>query len=300
MKRNPLTLAVGFLLILIFFLLLFAFQVRTTEVAVVTTFGKPTRPITEPGFNLKWPWPIQKVHKFDQRTHNFEGKLEQVMTSNGYPVTISVYVGWKISDPTVFFPRFGGSVPKAEENLEGLIRNAYSGVIGRHPFSHLISTDTNELKFTEIEQQMLERIQADSRAVTNGIDIKFLGIKRIGLPESVTQLVFERMQSERKLQEDKIKFEGERLASDIRSAADLESARQLADADATATRTRSLGEKEAAKYFAVFEQNPELANFLLKLNGLELFLKDRTTLILDQGTPPIDLLRPPNSNAPKK
>ena len=61
-----------------------------------------------------------------------------------------------------------------------------------------------------------------------------------------------------------------------------------------------IGEKEAAKHYAVFEQNPELANFLLKLNGLELFLKDRTTLILDQGTPPIDLLRPPNSNAPKK
>lgn len=44
MKRNPLTLVIGLVLILIFGLLLFTFQVRTTEVAVVTTFGKPTRP----------------------------------------------------------------------------------------------------------------------------------------------------------------------------------------------------------------------------------------------------------------
>ena len=52
-----------------------------------------------------------------------------------------------------------------------------------------------------------------------------------------------------------------------------------------------LGEREAAKSFEVFQQNPELANFLLKLTGLEAFLKERTTLILDQGTPPLDLLK---------
>ena len=48
MKRN-LTIIVGLLLIAIFVLLLFVFQVRTTEVAVVTTFGKATQPVTTPG-----------------------------------------------------------------------------------------------------------------------------------------------------------------------------------------------------------------------------------------------------------
>ncbi len=42
MKRNILTLAVAAVLIVIFVLLLFVFQVRQSEVAVVTTFGKPT------------------------------------------------------------------------------------------------------------------------------------------------------------------------------------------------------------------------------------------------------------------
>ena len=73
MKRNPLTLIIGLLLILIFGLLLFAFQVRTTEVAVVTTFGNPTRPITEPGLYLKWPWPIQKVWWFRPAGAEFRG-----------------------------------------------------------------------------------------------------------------------------------------------------------------------------------------------------------------------------------
>jgi membrane protease subunit HflC len=293
MKRNPLTLTIGALLIIIFALLLFTFQVRTTQVAVVTTFGKPTRDITESsGFlYFKWPWPVQKVHIFDKRIHNFESKFEQVLTSDGYSLLITVYVGWNISQPAVFFPRFNGSTQQAEENLEGLVRNAYSGVVGKHPFSQFVSTDEKELKFTEIEQEMLKRIQDDAAASGYGIDIKFLGIKRLGLPESVTQLVFERMQSERKLKEDAIKFEGERLASDIRSAADLESAKMLADADGQATRIRSEGEKEAAKSFHVFQQNPELANFLLKLDALELFLKEKSTLFLDADTPPLDLLK---------
>ena len=49
MKRNTLTLVIGAVLILIFALLLFTFQVRKSEVAVVTTFGKPTRNVTAPG-----------------------------------------------------------------------------------------------------------------------------------------------------------------------------------------------------------------------------------------------------------
>ncbi len=291
MKRNLITVSIGGLLLLIFVLLLFIFQVRQTEVAVVTTFGRATRPIKEAGPYLKWPWPIQKVHKFDNRIHNFEGKFEQVLTSDGNSLLLMVYVGWSISEPENFFPRFNGSIPKAEESLEGLVRNSYSGVVGNHPFSHFISTDEKELKFVEIEKEMLERIQADSRAITNGLDIKFLGIKKLGLPETVTQLVFERMQNERKLQENKIKYSGETEAADIRSKADLQSARLLADAEATATRTRSQGDAEAATHLAALEQSPELANFLQNLTGLEMFLKENTTLILDQGTSPLQLLR---------
>ena len=65
MKRNPFTLVVGLLLILIFGSWLCIFQVRQSEVAVVTTFGKPTRPITEPGPTCNCPsrskWSISSI-----------------------------------------------------------------------------------------------------------------------------------------------------------------------------------------------------------------------------------------------
>ena len=291
MKRNPIIFAIGSLLLLLFVLLLFVFQVRKTEVAVVTTFGKATRPITEPGPYWKWPWPVQKVYKFDQRTHVSEGKFEQVLTSDGYSLLISVYVGWKISQPDLFFPRFAGSTNRAEENLEGIVRNAYSGIVGKHPFSHFISTEEKNLKFAEIENEMLVRVQSDAKGNNYGIDITFLGIRRLGLPESVTKLVFERMESEREVQVSRIKSDGERQASDIRERANYESSKLLTDAEAQAQKILGEGEKEAARSFEVFKQEPNLAIFLLKLKALEQFLQNRTTLILDQNTSPLDLLR---------
>jgi len=291
MKRNSITIALGALLLLIFvLLLLFLCQVRKTELAVVTTFGRVSTP-AGPGAHFRWPWPIQSVHKFDQRVHNFESKFEQVLTADANNLLIKVYVGWQISDPSVFLTRFNGDTRKAEDSLEGLIRNAYSGVVGRHPFSHFVSTDEKELKFVEIEQEMQGRIQADCRSVTNGLMIAFLGIKQLGLPENVTKLVFERMESEREVKVSEIKGDGERQASEIRSKADFESAKLLAEADAQATRIQGEGEKVAARSFEVFKQEPDLAVFLLKLKALELFLQNRTTLILDDSTTPLDLLK---------
>jgi len=298
MKNSTINLVIGGLLLLIFVLLLFLFQVRKTESAVVTTFGRVSRSV-DPGAHFRWPWPIQSVHKFDQRVHNFESKFEQVLTSDGNNLLLSVYVGWNISDPTVFLTRFNGDTKKAEASLEGLIRNAYSGVVGRHPFSHFVSTDEKELKFVEIEQEMQTRIQADCRALTNGLNIAFLGIKRLGLPESVTKLVFERMESERAVLVSQIQGDGERQASEIKSRADFESAKLLAEADAQATKIQGEGEKIAARSFETFKQEPDLAVFLLKLKALEQFLQSRTTLILDDSTAPLDLLKSQNSGGKK-
>ena len=114
----------------------------------------------------------------------------------------------------------------------------------------------------------------------------------------MTQLVFDRMQSERALQEGKIRDEGTRIAEDIRSRANLESAKMLAEADAKATEIRGQGQSKAAESLKTFEQDPELANFLQKLEGLELFLKEHTTLLLDESTSPLDLLKSPGSLAP--
>jgi len=298
MKKNPLNMAVGAVLIIIFGLLLFLFQVRTTEVAVVTTFGRVSTTHTNAGLKLKAPWPIQKVHRLDKRIHNFESKFDEALTPDGYNLLVSVYAGWRISEPAAFFPKFaGGSVAEAERALQEIIRDAKSAVIGQHPFNHFISVNEQELKFTEIESNILVRAQGRLQTNNYGIEIAFLGIKKLGLPESVTSEVFSRMKAERDVLVSKIESEGNARAAAIRTEAETQAARLISDAEAQALRIRGEAESKAAEALQTMNQEPELANFLLRLSGLEMFLRERTTLILDQNTPGLDLLQ--KTAAPK-
>jgi modulator of FtsH protease HflC len=299
MKRNPITITVGAVLLVVFGLLLFVFQVRQSQVAVVTTFGKPTRDIMEPGAYCKWPWPIQKVYKLDQRTQNLESKFEETLTTDGFNLLVQVYVGWTIHQPKVFFPKFAsGSVGEAEKALESLVRSVQNEVVGRHPFSHFISTDEKELKFNLIEEEMLTRVREQVQTNQYGLDVKFLGIKKLGLPERVTKTVFARMESERQVLVSDIQAKGEAKAITTRADADRESAATLSKAEAEATRIRGEGEARAAESYAVFNQNTNLASLLFKLRTLEQMLKDKSTLILDPNTPGLDLLR--NQTPPQK
>jgi membrane protease subunit HflC len=292
MKRTPFIILIVALLIVIFGSILFFVQVRKSTVVVITTFGKPTRTLSEPGLYVKLPPPIQQAYVFDQRVQNFEDKFDQALTADNYNLLTMVYVGWKISDPQAFFPKFAnGSISEAEKKLEGLLRSAKSAVVGRHPLSDFVSTDEKQLKFAEIEQEILGIVQKQVNEKNYGIEMEFLGIKKLGFPESVTQEVFKRMTSERQVLSSKIQYEGESEAAKIKSSADSKSAELVANAEAEATRIRGEGQAEAAKSFAVFQQNPELANFLLSLNALEASLKDRSTLIFDQHSQPFNLFQ---------
>jgi membrane protease subunit HflC len=299
MKRNPLTLAIGILLILIFGLLLFVFQVRQSEVAVVTTFGKPTRDITAPGPYLKWPWPIQRVHKFDQRVQNFEDKLTEGLTSDSFNLLTTVYVGWRITEPKLFFPRFTGSsqpIAEAERVLEQRLSNIKTAVVSKHPLADFIAATNSSVNIATIEEEMLTAVRSQVQANNWGVEIDFLGIKKLQLPEGVTSSVFERMQSDRNALAARSQFEGEAEAQKIRSEADTKAAELLANAEGQATQIRAKGEAEAAKILPIFQKNPDLAVFLLRLNALESSLRERAILIFDQHTPPFDLFRGVSTN----
>lgn len=289
-KRTP-TLIIGGLLLVIFLFLLFAFQVRTTEVAVVTTFGKiQGAPRTEPGLYMRLPYPIQNIYKFDRRLQNFERKYEQSFTRDKKSPIISVFVGWKIADAETFLKRFNGDIVRAESSLENVVRDAKNSVIGRHDFSELVSPNPAQVKFDQIENEM-KSAMADTALKTYGIEIEVVGIKQLGLPEALTAKVFDRMRTERERQVKKFIAEGESEAIRIRSEAELKRDTVLADARRQSLVLRGEAEAKATEYYKVLNQDESLARFLISLNGLEATLKERTTLILDEKTAPLNLLR---------
>jgi membrane protease subunit HflC len=301
MKKNLLTLIIGAVLVVIFVLLLFTFQVRQSEVAVVTTFGRPTHNIDTPGLYVKWPWPIQQVYKFDQRVQNFEDKYSELLTADNNELLTSVYVGWKITDAKAFFPKFpGGSVAAAQLMLESLLRDAKKKAVSQHSLAEFVNSDPQVLKFDVIEGEIKSQVQAELSTNDCGIGIEFLGIKRLGLPDSVTQTVFDRMKAERQVLISRAQYEGEAKAQEIKAAADRQASETISTAVAAATRIQGEGEAEAAKTLPIFQQNPDLAIFLLRIDALKQSLNQRSTLILDERTAPFDLFQhlPTNPQQP--
>jgi len=292
MKRNVLTLIIGAVLLVIFALLLFVFQVRKSEVAVVTTFGRPVANLTDPGAYFKWPWPVQNVYKFDQRIQNFEDKFSQTYTKDNNTLLASVYVGWKINDASAFFRKIpGASLPAAQQLLENIVRNAKNERIGKHALSEFVNVNTQEVKFEAIEQEIEASVKNQLSTNNYGIEIEFLGFKKLGLPDAVVQTVFTRMTAERQKHVSEYESSGAAQAAEIKSAADLSAAETVNNAVAVATRIRAEGEAEAAQTLPVFQQNPELALFLYRLDALKLSLNAKSTLIFDERTPPFDLFR---------
>jgi modulator of FtsH protease HflC len=302
MKRNSLIIIIGALLVVVFAFWLCAFQVRTTEVAVVATFGKPTRSLNEPGLYFKWPPPVQRVYKFDQRVQSsdFENKFREDLTADGFTLLTSVYVGWRITEPGVFLQKFPGGIPAVEQQLATLVSTPKSAVIGKHPLSDLVTANPGGSKFGPIEQEILAAIQTQLQTNNYGIAIEFLGFKKIGLPETTTDKVFSRMTEERNKLVSAVQYEGESQAKIIRSDADLRASKILSAAQGVALKIQGQGQTEAAKYLGVFQQNPELASFLFRLSALEDSLKDKSTLIFDQHTEPFTLFNGSLTNSATK
>jgi len=294
------------LIIAVLALYLFSFQVREIESALVTTFGEPTRQITQPGWYFKWPAPIQRVDKFDSRMRVFDPDLGETATKGAVPIIVNTYIVWQIGEPLAFFNAIErGSIREAERKLLSQINDTQNRVIGRHSFSEFVNSDPTRIKFQQIEAEMLDDLQQAVSAANYGIDIKTLGIKQLKISEDVSKDVFERMKTERNRRTEATIAQGNAEATKIKTDADSIKTELLAAAEARAKAIMGQGDAEAAKYYEMLEEEPELAIFLRNVEALKNVLKE-TTILLPADAPPLTLLkgmpdlRPSEPNEPEK
>lgn len=272
-------------------LYLFSFQVRETESYLVTTFGRPTRQITEPGWKFRWPVPIQRVHKFDSRMRIFAVEAEETPTAGGEPIIVNTYVVWRISEPLQFFNAVK-TVKKAEDELlRSRIRNTQNNVIGRHYFSEFVNSDPSKIKFEAIQNEMLADLRQAVADANYGIEIKTLGIKQLKISEEVSKEVFKRMSAERQRRTEAITSQGTAEATKIKIEAKSKSDELVAAAKARAMVIRGQGDAEAAKHYKKLEADPELAMLLRSFEALQKILEKRTTYVVPTDIDPFKLLK---------
>ena len=285
------TMLLGLVVAAILLVAVFSYQLNQTESAVVTTFGRPTE-VTEPGLHFRWPFPFQRIYRFDHRIRCFEGgagKLEETMTADGQNILVGIYVNFRIKDVKQFFVTLE-NMTKAEDQLNSWMRGYKNAAFGRYKVSQVVNTDPKLMKLTEIQNQIKENLVKISEPY--GLEIVSVGINTINVPKAISEKVFDRMIQERQRAAAQFLAQGNSRAEKIRIDADREKAITLANAEAQAKEIRAQGDAEAAKYYAVFKENPELAEFLRKLDSLRQIMKGRTTLVLDTNVAPFDLFKP--------
>ncbi len=297
MKNVAITILVV-LIVAVLGLYLVSFQVREIESSLVTTFGKPTREITEPGWYFKWPAPIQRVYKFDSRMRVFEAEVGETTTKGAIPIIVNTYVVWKIAEPLKFFNSVG-AIQDAESKLRSQLGDTQNKVVGRHYFSEFVNSDPAQIKFEQIQAEMLTDLH-DVVKDHYGIEIKTVGIKQLKINDDVTKDVFERMRAERTRRTQAIIAQGNAEAVKIRTDADSKKTELLAAAEARAKAIKGEGDAEAAKYYKMLEADPELAMFLRDVEALKKILQERSTVVLSADSEPFKLLKQMPRLEPKK
>jgi membrane protease subunit HflC len=277
------------LLFVILALVFTMFQVRETESALVMTFGKATRQITEPGLYFKWPPPIEMVQKFDSRSRGLAAEMGETPTKGAVPIIVNTFIVWRVAEPLAFFNAVG-TISEAENKLMTQISDTQNKVIGRHDFSEFVNSDPAKIKLDEIEKEMLAEIQKAVRS-DYGIEIKTIGIRQLKISEDVSKDVFERMKAERNRRTEATIAEGDAASKKIVTDALSMQTELLAAAEARAKAVRAQGDAEAAQYYKLLEQDPQLAMFLRDIDALKKILEQRATVVISADTEPFKLLR---------
>jgi modulator of FtsH protease HflC len=296
--KNLMSVVFVVLIVAVLLLYLVCFQVRETESALVTTFGKPAKAITTPGLNFKWPAPIQSVYKFDSRLRVYESVIEETTTRGGEPIVVTTYIVWKIAEPLKFFEAVGND-QRAQDHLANQLRDKRNAIIGQHYFNEFVNSDPNKIRFAAIEDQIKQELTGPV-LISYGIEIKDVGIKQLGISEKVTQAVFDRMRADRKRKTEATIAAGAAEAMRIRSDAESKRTELLVTAQARAKAIRGQGDAEAAQYYKQLEEDPELAIFLRQTDALKKILKERSTVVLSAESEPFKLLREMPNIAPSE
>jgi membrane protease subunit HflC len=254
------------------------FTLNEMEIAVVTQLGRAIEPaVTQSGLYLKWPFPFQKVRRFDKRLLEYDSKPSQILTRDKKFLIVDNYAKWRIVDPLRFMVtvRTEGS---AQARLDDVIFSVLREELGSHDLSEVISSDREPI-------MRAVTAQANAVAAAYGIEIRDVRIKRADLPSENERYVFDRMRAERKRQANQYRSEGEEEALKIRANTDLERATILAEAYEQAERIRGEGDAEAAGIYAeAYERAPKFYKYMRTLQAYEATLDEKTTVILSPSS----------------
>lgn len=247
---------------------------RLGKLKTVTGKNNQTEAKTyQPGLHFKLPL-IDTLKKFDVRLQTLDIQSSRIVTKEKKDVIVDYYVKWRISNLSLYYKRTGGDAQKVGVLLDQQLNDALRAQFGRRTIQEVVSDDRAQI-MTALNKR------ADDTAQSLGIDVIDVRIKRIDLPEEVSNAVYERMRAEREQSAKKHRSEGKAKAEAIRAQADAEATIIVAGAKAEANETRAIGDQLAAKIYAdAYSKNVEFYAFLRSMNAYNASFSNKNDILV--------------------
>jgi membrane protease subunit HflC len=269
-----------------------AFTVDQREYALVKRLGEVVAIEKTPGLYFKVPF-VDNVVYFDNRilTLNWE-EPDRFITSEKKNVLVDSFVKWRIIDPQKYYVSVKGDEVQAERRLSQTVNDGLRAEFGKRTIHDVVSGERSQIM--EILRQRADR---DSRQI--GIQVLDVRIKRVDLPENVSNSVYDRMEAERKGVANQLRSEGSAAAEKIRADADRQREVIVAEAFKDAQRIKGEGDaKASAIYSAAYGKSPEFYAFYRSLEAYRNSFKSKSDVMVLE--PSSDFLKYMRNSGAKK
>lgn len=250
------------------------FVVDQRQNAIVFRLGEVVSIKKEPGLYFKLPL-LDNVRFFDVRILTIDTpEPERFLTSEKKNVLVDLFVKWRITDVRSYFTSVGGDELRAQTRLLQTINDGLRAEFGNRTVHDVVSGERDKI-------MELMRNKANEDASKIGVEVLDVRLKRVDLPQEVSESVYRRMEAERKRVANELRSTGSAESEKIRADADKQKEVILAEAYRDAQRIKGEGDAKAAAIYAkAYEINPEFYAFYRSLEAYRASFKNRSDVLV--------------------
>jgi membrane protease subunit HflC len=273
MKQNIGVVLIATVVVLVV-LSLSMFVVDQRQNAIVFRFGEIVSIKKTPGLFFKLPL-VDNVRFFDVRVLTIESsEPERFLTSEKKNVLVDLFVKWRIAEVEKYYVSVNGEESRAQTRLLQTINDGLRAEFGNRTVHDVVSGERDR-----IMELMREKANEDARKI--GVEVLDVRVKRVDLPQEVSQSVYSRMDAERKRVANELRSTGAAESEKIRADADRQREVTLAQAYREAERIKGDGDAKAAAIYArAYEQNPEFYAFYRSLEAYKQSFKSKSDVLV--------------------
>ncbi len=250
------------------------------EYTLIKQFGKVMRVENTAGLSFKAPF-VQSTQRIPRKKMIYDLIPSDVTTRDKKVMNVDSFVIWEITDPVKYLSSLNASIEKAEVRLDNVVYNSIKTVMSATSQEDIISGRDGELAD-------VITVNIGTSMDSYGIHILAVETKKLDLPDSNKESVYQRMISERNNIAAQYTADGDYQSSLIHNETDKTAKETVAKAEAEAEMIKAEGE---AQYMQILsnayndESKADFYNYVRSLDALKSSLKGTNkTIILNKDS----------------